>query len=85
MEPWWTISSSRVVSPSSHGSNTVTLKGSDHCPIYIDLPDEIVLNSGVAVTLSEATHMHADPPRIAARLWDDVARVLWEKDGCSGG
>ncbi|THH17846.1 hypothetical protein EW146_g3051 [Bondarzewia mesenterica] len=57
-----------------HGDIQPSVKGSDHCPVYIDLQDEITLDSGKKVALRDAMKMNdgkRDPPRIAARNWDE--------------
>ncbi|KII87135.1 hypothetical protein PLICRDRAFT_176924 [Plicaturopsis crispa FD-325 SS-3] len=59
-----------------HGDIQPALKGSDHCPTYIDLHDSITLPSGETRTLRETMHMDGpkrDPPRLAARLWDEYS------------
>ena len=59
-----------------HGDILPSLKGSDHCPIYIDLHDEITLDSGKTLTLREAMKMDGEPrqpPRIAAKFWNEFA------------
>ncbi|KAH9893283.1 DNase I-like protein [Cubamyces lactineus] len=59
-----------------HGDILPSLKGSDHCPIYIDLRDEITLETGETVRLREAmrqTDGVRDPPRIAAKFWDEFS------------
>ncbi|KAG8947017.1 Class II abasic (AP) endonuclease, partial [Tulasnella sp. 408] len=51
--------------------------GSDHCPVYIDLHDEIVLPSGETRTLKSALEMDSltprDPPRICAKFWAEFS------------
>ena len=52
------------------------LKGSDHCPIYIDLHDEITTPTGQKLSLREAMPLvegQAEPPRLAARHWDEFS------------
>ncbi|KAI0630732.1 Endonuclease/exonuclease/phosphatase [Trametes polyzona] len=59
-----------------HGDIQPSLKGSDHCPIYIDLRDEITLESGEVVKLRDAmkqTDPPCPPPRIAAKFWDEFS------------
>ncbi|KAF8327397.1 Endonuclease/exonuclease/phosphatase [Cantharellus anzutake] len=53
-----------------------TIRGSDHCPIYVDLHDEISLPSGERrVLLNELGARGRDPPnttsRLAAKFWDE--------------
>ncbi|KAI0718087.1 Endonuclease/exonuclease/phosphatase [Cerioporus squamosus] len=60
----------------SYGDIQPSLKGSDHCPIYIDLRDEITLESGEILSLREAMKQTPDlkePPRIAAKFWDEFS------------
>ncbi|OJT12415.1 DNA-(apurinic or apyrimidinic site) lyase 2 [Trametes pubescens] len=60
----------------SHGDIQPSLKGSDHCPIYIDLRDEITLGSGETIKLRDAmqqTDTAREPPRIAAKFWDEFS------------
>ncbi|KAL4062343.1 Endonuclease/exonuclease/phosphatase [Scleroderma citrinum] len=57
-----------------HGDIQPSVKGSDHCPLYIDLHDEITTNAGVTLTLREVMPPPVDNeaaalPRIAARRW----------------
>ncbi|KIO32539.1 hypothetical protein M407DRAFT_213673 [Tulasnella calospora MUT 4182] len=51
--------------------------GSDHCPVYIDLHDEIVHPSGETQTLKSAMGMDdltpRDPPRICAKFWNEFS------------
>ncbi|THH32046.1 hypothetical protein EUX98_g2152 [Antrodiella citrinella] len=59
-----------------HGDIQASLKGSDHCPIYIDLNDEITLDSGEVVTLCNAMQQGPEkrqPPRIAANHWEEFS------------
>lgn len=53
-------------------------KGSDHCPVYIDLFDEITdPTTGAVVELRRAMGLQGDvkrdPPRLAARFWDEYS------------
>ncbi|KAJ7612999.1 Endonuclease/exonuclease/phosphatase [Roridomyces roridus] len=48
------------------------LKGSDHCPVFVDLHDEIIDANGVVVKLRDVVpHPGGEPPRIAAKFWDE--------------
>ena len=54
------------------------IKGSDHCPVYIDLFDEITdPTTGAVVKLRRAMGSQddgrRDPPRFAARFWDEYS------------
>ncbi|KAI0314600.1 Endonuclease/exonuclease/phosphatase [Amylostereum chailletii] len=58
-----------------HGDIQQSVKGSDHCPIYIDLHDEITLESGATLKLRDVMKMgegRKDPPRIAAKFWTEL-------------
>ena len=48
------------------------LKGSDHCPVFVDLHDEIALASGETVRLCDVLTRGA-PPRIAAANWEEFS------------
>ncbi|KIK98130.1 hypothetical protein PAXRUDRAFT_824198 [Paxillus rubicundulus Ve08.2h10] len=59
-----------------HGDIQPSLNGSDHCPISIDLHDEIVTSAGQKLTLREVMPTDRDrdePPRLAARRWDEFS------------
>ncbi|KAI0925071.1 hypothetical protein AcW2_005766 [Taiwanofungus camphoratus] len=58
-----------------HGDIQQSLKGSDHCPIYIDMHDELVLESGVTLRLRDAMKQVniSQPPRIAATFWEEFS------------
>ncbi|KAH8116241.1 DNase I-like protein [Phellopilus nigrolimitatus] len=52
------------------------IKGSDHCPVYIDLHDEIVTESGEKLLLKDLMKTNGekcDPPRLATRYWDEYS------------
>lgn len=60
----------------THGDIQPSLKGSDHCPIYIDLRDEVTSELGGTVYLRDVMKQSADlkePPRIAAKFWDEYS------------
>ncbi|PIL25220.1 transcription factor [Ganoderma sinense ZZ0214-1] len=60
----------------SGGDIQASLKGSDHCPIYVDLHDQIILESGETIALCDAMKQSPDlkdPPRIAAKYWDEFS------------
>jgi len=53
-----------------------SIKGSDHCPVFVDLHDEITTESGEKLVLRDLMHMSADaakrePPRLAAKHWPE--------------
>ncbi|KAH7872773.1 Endonuclease/exonuclease/phosphatase [Lentinula edodes] len=58
-----------------------TIKGSDHCPVWIDLHDEISLSGGRNSTLKLRDVMSCptpdkpdrEPPRLATRFWDEYS------------
>ncbi|KAG8907412.1 Class II abasic (AP) endonuclease [Tulasnella sp. 403] len=64
-----------------HGDIQADVRGSDHCPVYIDLHDEITLPSGEVLTLKHAVQMvdaqgtatAREPPRICARFWNEFS------------
>ncbi|KAF8074516.1 Endonuclease/exonuclease/phosphatase [Lyophyllum atratum] len=53
------------------------IKGSDHCPVYLDLHDEIVDLNGAVLKLRDAMGFKPDspqePPRIASKHWDEYS------------
>jgi AP endonuclease-2 len=53
-----------------------SIKGSDHCPVFVDLHDEITTDAGEKLVLRELMHMGADsarrePPRLAVKYWPE--------------
>lgn len=58
-----------------HGDIQPSLKGSDHCPIYVDLHDEITLETGEILKLLDCMQQRPkrDPPRIAAQHWEEFS------------
>ncbi|KAJ6517877.1 Endonuclease/exonuclease/phosphatase [Mycena vitilis] len=55
------------------------IKGSDHCPMCIDLRDEIVDKNGGVLKLRDSLGSRtvgAEPPRIAAKFWDEYKQRL---------
>lgn len=58
-----------------HGDIQPSIKGSDHCPIYVDLHEEIDLD-GCKFNLRERMFggdPPKQPPRIATRYWDEYS------------
>ena len=56
-----------------HGNIQASIKGSDHCPIYVDLHEEIEVD-GQRLNLREqmlGSDPQKQPPRIATRYWDE--------------
>jgi len=55
------------------GNIQPSIKGSDHCPVYIDLHDEITLETGDRITLQDVMKLSESrqPPTIAAKFWDE--------------
>ncbi|KAJ7597609.1 Endonuclease/exonuclease/phosphatase [Mycena floridula] len=49
-----------------------SIKGSDHCPVYLDLHDEIEVDE-VKVKLKDLMSSEREPPRTAARFWDEYS------------
>ena len=60
-----------------HGDILPSLKGSDHCPIYVDLHDEITSTDGTSISLRQAMKLDSeairDPPRLASKYWDEYS------------
>lgn len=60
-----------------HGDIQPSVKGSDHCPVYIDLHDEITTHDGRKVFLHEVipppAKNKAALPRLAARRLDELS------------
>ncbi|KAI5124227.1 hypothetical protein M0805_005077 [Coniferiporia weirii] len=59
-----------------HGDILPLIKGSDHCPVYIDLHDEIVTETGEKIFLKDMVKMSGekrDPPRLASRYWNEYS------------
>ncbi|KAF7297200.1 DNA-(apurinic or apyrimidinic site) lyase [Mycena indigotica] len=54
------------------------LKGSDHCPVFIDLRDSLVDNQGREILLQDVLGVtrEAEPPRLAAKFWDEYKQRL---------
>jgi len=58
------------------------IKGSDHCPVYVDLWDEITQPDGTVLKLSSVIGAQADdgdpvePPRLAAKFWEEYKQKL---------
>ena len=53
-----------------------SIKGSDHCPVFVDFHDEIITDTGEKLVLRELMHMGADsakrePPRLAVKYWPE--------------
>ena len=53
-----------------------SIKGSDHCPVFVDLHDEIITDAGENLVLRELMHMGTDgakrePPRLAVKYWPE--------------
>ncbi|CCM01835.1 uncharacterized protein FIBRA_03903 [Fibroporia radiculosa] len=58
-----------------HGDIQASLKGSDHCPIFVDLHDEITLESGELIKLSDAMKQKEgmQAPRLSAKFWEEFS------------
>ena len=58
------------------------IKGSDHCPVFIDLREEIVNLDGTSTRLSDilgASLVNGEPPeppRVSAKFWDEHKQKL---------
>jgi AP endonuclease-2 len=51
------------------------IKGSDHCPVYIDLHDEIIAEDGTRTKLQDVlgNTSEKEPPRLATKFWEEHA------------
>ncbi|EMD39007.1 hypothetical protein CERSUDRAFT_47445 [Gelatoporia subvermispora B] len=59
-----------------HGDTQPSIKGSDHCPLYIDLHEEITSETGEVMKLRDAMKqddLRREPPRIAAKFWEEYS------------
>lgn len=53
-----------------------SVRGSDHCPVYIDLHEEITDSKGNVRKLRDEMHMSGEkrePPRLCARYWPEFS------------
>ncbi|KAI0255677.1 Endonuclease/exonuclease/phosphatase [Lactifluus subvellereus] len=53
-----------------------SIKGSDHCPVFVDFHDEITTEAGERLVLRDLMHAREDaakrePPRLAAKHWPE--------------
>lgn len=61
-----------------YGDIQPDIKGSDHCPIYVDLHEEITLSSGETLRLQDVMKLEDGrkmPPRISASFWDEFKQT----------
>jgi AP endonuclease-2 len=61
------------------GDIQAAIKGSDHCPVYIDLKDFITTDSGETLYLRDQLMMPAVgtrkvPPRLCAKYWEECSQ-----------
>ena len=55
------------------------IKGSDHCPVFVDFRDEITDVNGITIKLQDVLGVQAtsgavkEPPRLAAKFWDEYS------------
>jgi len=55
------------------------MKGSDHCPVFVDFRDEITDVNGTTIKLRDVLGVQAtpgeakEPPRLAAKFWDEYS------------
>ena len=52
------------------------VKGSDHCPVFVDFHDEITTSDGSVVQLRDslgARNPDSAPPRLATKFWDEYS------------
>lgn len=58
------------------GDTLPDIKGSDHCPVYIDFHDEITTSTGEVIRLRDVVGSQVeskDPPRVATRFWEEFS------------
>ncbi|KAF8799986.1 DNase I-like protein [Phlegmacium glaucopus] len=63
------------------------MKGSDHCPVFVDFRDEITDANGITIKLQDVLGVQAtpgeakEPPRLAAKFWAEYSgkQMLLEK------
>ncbi|KAG8708664.1 Class II abasic (AP) endonuclease, partial [Ceratobasidium sp. 394] len=63
-----------------HGDIQPDIRGSDHCPVFVDLHDEITLPNGQVLQLADKlsqpfdeTGRRRDPPPISTKFWDEFS------------
>jgi AP endonuclease-2 len=62
-----------------HGDIQPDIRGSDHCPVFIDLHDEITLSDGQVLRLVDKlapldkAGLRRDPPPISTKFWDEFS------------
>ncbi|KAF8738924.1 DNA-(apurinic or apyrimidinic site) lyase, partial [Rhizoctonia solani] len=62
-----------------HGDIQPDIRGSDHCPIFIDLHDEITSSDGEVLHLADflglasVSGQQRDPPPISTKFWDEFS------------
>jgi AP endonuclease-2 len=63
------------------------IKGSDHCPVYIDLYDEITADDGTRTKLQDVMGdtSEKEPPRMATRFWEEHSGKQMSLDKFFGG
>ncbi|KAF9464928.1 Endonuclease/exonuclease/phosphatase [Collybia nuda] len=50
------------------------IKGSDHCPVYLDLHDEITDDKGQSIKLRDVLGViNSEVPRLASKFWDEYS------------
>lgn len=52
------------------------VKGSDHCPVFVDLHDEITTSDGSVIRLRDvlgARNSDSAPPRLSTKFWDEYS------------
>jgi AP endonuclease 2 len=58
------------------GDNQPSIKGSDHCPIFVDFHDEMTTDAGERLVLRDLMHVREgaakrESPRLAAKHWPE--------------
>ena len=55
------------------------IKGSDHCPVFVDFRDEITNANGITIKLQDVLGIQAtlgaakEPPRLVAKFWEEYS------------
>jgi AP endonuclease 2 len=72
-----------------------SVKGSDHCPVWVDLREEVVVEGRVErlreVMFCDGAGAGREPPRLAARYWEEYSgrqtllSTFFGKGGSAGG
>ncbi|KAH8831177.1 DNase I-like protein [Flagelloscypha sp. PMI_526] len=64
------------------------LRGSDHCPVYVDLRDDLTTSDGETVSLKTVLGKQGEspePPKLATKFWDEYSGKQTRLDKFFGG